>query len=97
MENFTLGPRELAMVMGYQLATVLRLMTQAPNRLPPAVLLGESGKKGKRRWLRSTVEGWLKAREAPDVIDAAPVVLRAVVPGHRKPGRPRKSRQDGAA
>ena len=97
MENFTLGPTELAIILGYRLGTVLRLMTQAPSRLPPAILLAEPGKKGKRRWLKSTVEGWLKAREAPEVLAGAPAVSCAVAPGHRKPGRPRKSRQGGAA
>jgi hypothetical protein len=92
MENFTFQPNQLAVAMVYKLATLKRLMTQDPSRLPPAVLLGAEGKKGKRLWLRSTVEAWLKEREMA-AGEAAPATLKAVtVPelGRRGPGRPRK-------
>ncbi|MBP9061903.1 MAG: hypothetical protein KBF98_16525 [Rhodoferax sp.] len=63
IEKLTFGASELATALGYEPTTVKRLMTQHPDRLPPAVVLAMPGKKGKRVWLRTTVAGWLKERE----------------------------------
>lgn len=62
-EKLTLDAEELATALGYEPATIRRLMTQHPDRLPPAVVLAMPGKKGKRVWLRTTVAAWLKERE----------------------------------
>jgi hypothetical protein len=94
IEKLTFGPTELARELGYELKTIKRLMTQLPGRLPPAVLLGENGKRGKRLWLRATVASWLKDRETA-AIPIKELARKVQVPVDttqfkRGPGRPRK-------
>lgn len=103
MESMTLGPLELARVLGFELATLKRLSSQAPGRLPPAIRLGAGQVRSRRVWLRATVEAWLKQREqaGADVMAAptqiAPVARQerleraAPAPGKRGRGRPRKN------
>lgn len=101
MESMTLGPLELARVLGFELTTVKRLSSQAPGRLPPAVHLGSGRLRSRRVWLRATVEAWLKAREVegaslqippphdlPQEKEASSVSVPS--PGKRPRGRPRK-------
>jgi hypothetical protein len=84
------SPAELSRLVSYAPSTIRRLAIQYPHRLPPAVLLGEPGKRRKKIWLRATVLEWLKDREErcevlPGVAENSPVPATG-----RGPGRPRK-------
>lgn len=95
MEETTFGMQELADFLQLGIATVKHKSSQSPDELPPAVLLG-SGSRKKRIWLKSSVVGWLQARQVQSV--GTVTAVAAKVP-HRGPGRPRKlaTGQGGAA
>lgn len=93
MEKFVLDRFELSEVLGLSQATVQRLMSQEPTRLPPAINLGK-GRQARRVWLIDTVKEWLKQREVvdensvPHVHQAGPIPCSEV--SKRTRGRPPK-------
>jgi predicted DNA-binding transcriptional regulator AlpA len=103
MEKITVGQKELAVILQLSEATVARLMSQSPERLPPCVRLGES--RGRRVWLLDSVKEWLIERQERSAASASPTPSRAVAPvaPTKKLGRPRNGKttpvlqQGGAA
>lgn len=67
--------RELAAFLGYSESTVTRMVSRAPEKLPPRV-----APLGRPRWLPSAALAWVKENTGPIAIG-----------GRRRGGRPRGS------
>jgi len=83
----------LPMAIGLSDATVLRLMSQEPARLPPCIFLSRPGAlKQKRVWLKETVFKWLEDRQSgfTSPVEAAAAAAAPAPATSRGRGRPRK-------
>ena len=95
MQPLTFLPEELAEVLGLEVTTLKRLVTEDPGRLPPSIEIGE-GARPRRIWLVDTVRLWLveKEKECEERRFAALFSNCSGTPKaantRRGPGRPRK-------
>lgn len=91
---------QLALVLSIALSTLERMVSMAPDRLPPFINLG-TGKRIRPIWLIATVIEWLKSKEVvghdernleipKKNLDNLKLVSDAGETGKRGRGRPRK-------
>jgi hypothetical protein len=95
MEELTILPVQVAVILGIKVSTLKRLVSESPQRLPPFVEIGDGPRK-RKIWLLASVKSWLLDQERLTQGKRLPLSelgSRAAAESknlRRKPGRPRK-------